>query len=274
MTTTAPSSTGVAREPDGSLRIDAGTPLTALATHALVRADYPLLAAACERPDRASSPPAITLGHELSQRGRCPWLQRGAPCLKNGGDRCLALDGENRTLAILEGGPSWIIHPSDAGVALVALEATLELAGAAGARTVAAADFFVLPTQRLDAETVLAAGERIVAVRLPAGAAGGVQRFTTARDGATGELLVSLAAHRRADGEVRLVLGGVSPRPYRVYNSIEEETTTGRLDEETIEGLADRALLDAEPLSENGIKLDLAAELLRDAIRTLSHEGA
>ena len=57
--------------------------------------------------------------------------------------------------------------------------------------------------------------------------------------------LVSLAATRRTDGEVRLVLGGVSPRPYRVYTSVEEEAMSGGLDGETIISLAERALLDA-----------------------------
>jgi xanthine dehydrogenase YagS FAD-binding subunit len=82
--------------------------------------------------------------------------------------------------------------------------------------------------------------------------------------------LVSLAAVKRNDGEVRLVLGGVSPRPYRVYTSVEEEVTSGGLDEETIAGLAERALLDAMPLAKNGYKLELAASLLRDAIRDLA----
>jgi CO/xanthine dehydrogenase FAD-binding subunit len=81
---------------------------------------------------------------------------------------------------------------------------------------------------------------------------------------------VSLAAIRRPDDEVRLVLGGVAPRPYRVYGSVEQEVLTPNIDEETIAGLADRALLDAEPLSQNEYKLELAAELLRDGIRTLS----
>jgi xanthine dehydrogenase YagS FAD-binding subunit len=84
--------------------------------------------------------------------------------------------------------------------------------------------------------------------------------------------LVSLAAARRTDGEVRLVLGGVAPRPYRVYTSVEEEVMTGGLDEEAIAGLAERAMLDAVPLSRNGYKLDLAQALLRDAIRALARD--
>ena len=118
---------------------------------------------------------------------------------------------------------------------------------------------------------MLADGELVIGIRLPANAAGGVQRYVKLmqRD-AWDFALVSLAAVRRTDGEVRLVLGGVAPKPYRVYSSVEEEVLTPNIDEETIAGLADRALLDAEPLSKNGYKLELAASLLRDAIRALS----
>ena len=116
-------------------------------------------------------------------------------------------------------------------------------------------------------------GELIVAIRLPAVAKGGLQRYTKLMQRDTWDFaLVSLAAVRRADGDVRLVLGGVGPRPYRVYTSVEEEAMSGGLDEETIIGLAERALLDAEPLSKNGYKVELAASLLRDAIREIAAE--
>lgn len=262
-------SSSLAWQPDGSLRIAGTTPLSAIAADPLVQARYAALAQACLHPDRAGVPDTITIADDLAQRGRCRYLQQDASCVKNGGRTCPAVDGDNRELSILDGGPSWLVHPSDAAVALVALDALLELCGSAGARTVAAAEFFVLPTERLDRETVLHDGERVDAVRLPAASGGGRQEFVGVRD-ASGMVLVSLAAARRTDGEVRLVLGSVSPRPYRVYNSIEEETTTGGLDEDTIEGLAERALLDAEPLSQNGFKVELAARLLRDAIRTLA----
>ena len=47
---------------------------------------------------------------------------------------------------------------------------------------------------------------------------------------------------------------------------------SGGLDEETIIGLAERALLDAEPLAKNGYKVELAMTLLRDAIREIAAE--
>jgi xanthine dehydrogenase YagS FAD-binding subunit len=81
---------------------------------------------------------------------------------------------------------------------------------------------------------------------------------------------VSLAAVRRRDGAVRIVMGGVAPRPWRVPESIEEDVASGGLDEDSIAALAERALYDAQPLSKNGYKVSLAASLLRDAMRVLA----
>jgi xanthine dehydrogenase YagS FAD-binding subunit len=261
----------VAATADGGLRIGASVRLADLASHALVRERFAALSLACEQVGTPAIREMATLGGNLCQRPRCWYFRRSIPCHKNGGDACPARQGENQYLAILEGGPCFIVHPSDPAVALVALDATIEIAGAQGGRTVAAADFFVLPSERMDRETVLADGELVTAIEIPAAAAGGVQRYVKLMQREAWDFaLVSLAATRRTDGEVRLVLGGVSPRPYRVYSSVEEEATTRGLDEETIAGLAERALLDAEPLAKNGYKLELAASLLRDAIRELA----
>ena len=264
-------SMGVRATADDGVRIGAAVSLADVADHRLVRERYPALAIACEQVGTPAIRSMATLGGNLCQRPRCWYFRRNIPCLKNGGTSCPARDGENQYHAILDGGPCWIVHPSDPAVALVALDATIEVAGALGTRDVAAGDFFVLPSERMDRETVLADGELVIGIRLPANAAGGVQRYVKLmqRD-AWDFALVSLAAVRRTDGEVRLVLGGVAPKPYRVYSSVEEEVLTPNIDEETIAGLADRALLDAEPLSKNGYKLELAASLLRDAIRALS----
>lgn len=266
-------SQGIVASVDGALRIGGAVRLADVAAHALVRARYPALAMACEQVGTPAIREMATLGGNLCQRPRCWYFRRNIPCHKNGGDSCPAREGENQYLAIVEGGPCYVVHPSDPAVALVALEAIIEVAGPRGRRDVAASDFFVLPRDRMDRETVLADGELVLGIRLSAEAAGGVQRYTKLMQREAWDFaLVSLAAVRRTDGEVRLVLGGVSPRPYRIYNSVEEEAASGGLDEELIAVLAERALLDAEPLSKNGYKLELAASLLRDAIRDLADE--
>ena len=264
-------SLGVSVLPDGTMRVGGACRLGDVAAHPEVLARYPMLATACALVATPAIRAMATIAGNLAQRPRCWYLRRGVRCHKNGGDSCPAHDGENQYHAILEGGPCWIVHPSDPAVALVALDAIIDVDGPSGRRSVAAGDFFVLPGDRMDRETVLLDGELIVAVRLPSGSALGWQRYTKLMQrNAWDFALVSLAATRRTDGDVRLVLGGVGPRPYRVYTSVEEEAMSGPLDEESIAALTERALLDVAPLSKNAYKVELAASLLRDALRDIA----
>lgn len=266
-------SLGISLGDGGELRIGGAERLADVADDPLVRERYPLLASACEQVGTPAIRSMATLAGNLVQRPRCWYFRRGVSCHKSGGNSCPAKEGENQYHAILEGGPCWMVHPSDPAVALVALDAVIDIDGPGGRRSVSADQFFVLPGERMDRETVLRDGELVVTIRLPPAAAGGLQSYTKLMQREAWDFaLVSLAAARRTDGEVRLVLGGVAPRPYRVYSSVEEEAMSGGLDEETIAGLADRALLDAEPLAKNDYKVALAASLLRDAIRKVASE--
>ena len=261
----------IVRLADGGVRVGAAARIDDVANHALIRKDFPALADAC---DAVGSPPLRnmgTIGGNLCQRPRCWYYRRGIPCLKNGGTHCPAREGENQHLAILEGGPCYIVHPSDPAVALTVLDATIEITGAGGVRGVAIADFFVLPRERLDRETSLRDGEVVSAIMLPAAASGGTQLYRKLMQrGAWDFALASIAAAKRADGSVRMAMGGVAPRPWRVPESIEEDVASGGLDEDSINALAERALYDAKPLSKNGYKVSLAASLLRDAMRELA----
>ncbi len=255
---------------DGGVRIGGAARLHDIARHPAIAQRWPALAQACDAVGTSTLRHMGTLGGNLCQRPRCWYFRRGIPCHKNGGDSCPAATGENQYHAILGGGPCVAVHPSDPAVALVALEATVEVQGPAGTRSIPIAEFFVLPTVRLDGETALGPGEFVSAVHLPAHSAGGVQRYEKAMQrGGWDFALVSLAAVKRPDGEIRLVLGGVAPVPWRVTDSIEEDTGVGGLSEDDIETLAERALYDAEPLAQNGYKVPMAAALLRDAIRAL-----
>jgi xanthine dehydrogenase YagS FAD-binding subunit len=268
-----PGARGVSSESNGVVRIGAATRLSDLAHESIIEERFPVFAQACE----AVGTPALrnmgTIGGNLCQRPRCWYFRRSIPCHKNGGDRCPAVDGENHYLAILGGGPCYIVHPSDPAVALTALEARVEVTGPAGSRWVEVDRFYTLPRQRMEHETILKPSEFVTAVALPSESAGGVQRYyKLMQRGAWDFALVSLAAVKRRDGEVRLVLGGVAPRPWRVTTSVEEDVSSGGLDDDAIETLAERALIDAEPLSKNGYKVELAASLLRRAMAELGGE--
>jgi CO/xanthine dehydrogenase FAD-binding subunit len=72
---------------------------------------------------------------------------------------------------------------------------------------------------------------------------------------------------------VRLVLGGVAPRPWRVNESIEEDIASGGLADDDFATLAERALYDVAPLSQNGYKVALASALLQRGMRALHAAG-
>lgn len=257
---------------DGSMRLGGAVSIADIASHEGVLAHFGALAQAA----RSVATPALrnmgTIAGNLCQRPRCWYYRRGIACLKNGGSGCPATDGQNQYHAILDAGPCHAAHPSDPAVALQALEATVELIAAGGARrTVEIAAFYRNAAADQTSETTVSAGEIIEAIELPARSSGGTQRYTKLMQrGAWDFALVSLAAVKRLDGEVRLVFGGVAPRPYRVNQSVEQDVASGALDDESLDALAERALYDARPLSRNGYKVRQAATLLRDAMRELS----
>jgi xanthine dehydrogenase YagS FAD-binding subunit len=256
---------------EGGLRIGAAARVHEIATHPRIRERFPALAQACDVVGSPALRHMGTIGGNLCQRPRCWYFRRAIPCLKNGGSSCPARDGENQYHAILDAGPCYIVHPSDPAVALMSLDAELELSDGEGTRTLPISSFYVLPRDRIDHETVLRPGEIVSAVIVPGVFSGGPQFYRKVMQrGAWDFALVSIAAARRRDGAVRLVLGGVAPRPWRVPESIEEDVASGGLDEDSVAALVERALYDAEPLSKNGYKVSLAASLLRDAIRELA----
>jgi xanthine dehydrogenase YagS FAD-binding subunit len=279
--TRIPGGRTVTARDDGGVRIGAAVRLGALARNPLVRERFPALVQACESVGTPALRTMGTIAGNLCQRPRCWYLRSGFQCHKNGGDTCPAASGENQYHAILGGGPCYIVHPSDAAVVLTALEAEVEVrgrpAGKDGAlresivRRVPIADFFVLPSERLDRETILEPGEYVSAIEIPGRSAGGVQWFEKVMQRAAWDFaLVSLAAIRRKDGDVRLVLGGVAPKPWRVSESVEEDVSVGGLTEDDIATLAERAMYDARPLGKNGYKVEIAGAVLRRGITRLT----
>lgn len=257
------------------LRIGAGVRIAAIAAHAGIRAQYPVLAEAAASVGTPALRNMGTLAGNLVQRNRCWYLRRGAPCFKNGGAGCHAVEGEHQYHGIVADGPCRAVHPSDPAVALEALEATVEIAGADGSlRAVRIGALYAGASANPHSETTLGPGELITAVHLPAGSAGGAQHWQKLMQrGAWDFALVSCAAVRRVDGAVRLVLGGVAAAPWRIALSVEEDIASGGLDADSIDALAERALYDTAPLEGNAYKLTMARTLLTRAMRALSAEG-
>jgi len=159
---------------DGGLVIGAAARNTAVAEHPAIRARYPMLTRAIVAGASAQIRNMATVGGNLLQRTRCTYFYDtdGSRCNKRSpGEGCDAIEGFNRTHAILGASPACVAtHPSDMCVALAALDAIVHLRSASGERTIALCDLHRLPEDRPDIETVLESGELITAVQLPASA--------------------------------------------------------------------------------------------------------
>ena len=195
------------------------------------------------------------------------------PCNKREpGTGCAAIDGANRSLAILGTSEHCIAsNPSDMNVAMAALEATIHVRGPKGERSVPIADFHVLPGNTPQRETVLEPGDLITHVTLPAPAPGSRSLYLKLRDRASYEFALASAAVviTVAGGKVtraRIALGGVGTKPWRSTEA--EEALTGQpATEEVFRKAAEAALRGAKPQSENGFKVELAKRCLIHALK-------
>jgi xanthine dehydrogenase YagS FAD-binding subunit len=269
-------------EPDGTLRLGALATLTEVAEHPRVRREFPAIAQAALSVGSVEIRNVGTVGGNLCQRPRC-WYYRSPlhPCLKKGGDVCYTVMGESKYHAILGGGPSFIVHPSDLAPALAACDARVAIGGPGGRKDVALEDFYVLPSVRLDHETILKPGEIVTEVAVPPSASAGRgtrSLYLKFKEKESFDFaLVSVAAALTMDGATctaaRLVLGGVAPIPWRAREA--EKAVTGRtIDASAAAIAAEAALQGAEPLAHNGYKVPLGKGLVRRALLELAGGAA
>ncbi len=263
----------VEKLPGGGLKIGALVRNSDLAHDPTVQSDYSVLSQALLSGASAQLRNMATTGGNLLQRTRCMYFRNDAmACNKRApGSGCSAIEGDNRTLAILGTSKDCIAtNPSDMNVALTALEATIHIQGAKGERAVPIGDFFLVPGNTPQRETVLEPGELITFVTLPAPKAGSKQVYLKLRDRASYEFALSSAAIVAVinGGKldfVRVALGGVGTKPWRSFEA--EKVLHGKTpDEKTYREAAEAALRGAQPQSENGFKVSLAKRCITHAL--------
>jgi xanthine dehydrogenase YagS FAD-binding subunit len=267
---------GIDELPDGGLRIGAMASNTAAANHPLVRTRYRLLSEALLNGASTQLRNMATVGGNLLQRTRCYYFTDPTlgPCNKRTpGSGCAAQDGYNRIHAILGASDQCIAtNPSDMSVALCALDALVRLKGPQGERQVPLAEFHRLPGDTPQDDTVIAPGELITAVDLPPSTFGEHTHYLKVRDRASYAFaLVSVAAALDLqDGvvrDVRLVLGGVAHKPWRVRDAENELRGRPLDDAAALQRAAQAAVAGARPYRHNAFKVDLAQRALVRAVR-------
>ena len=258
---------------DGGLRIGAAVKIADLVAHAQARRLYPALVTAAEDVGTPQIRNVGTVGGNIMQRPRC-WYFRNEEfsCLKKGGSRCFAVEGENQYHAIFGDGPCHIVHPSSLAVPVIAYGGRFRVVGPNGAREIDAGQFFQMPNQNLYGETVLQPDEIITHVLLPAPGQRSATyevRFKQSHDWPLAAASVNLVMSGLTVRSARVVMGAVAPIPWRAQAA--ERVLAGKAITEAIATeAANAALAGARPMTGNAYKIQIARTAVKRAIMAAS----
>jgi len=256
-----------------AVKIGARTTLAEIAEHTALRTHFPGLTAAAGDIGGPQIRNVGTLGGNLCQRNRC-WYFRDEDtnCLLKGGERCFALDGENRYHAIFtQGQRCVIVHPSTVAPVLLALGATAEISGPNGrTRELELGKFFRAPNGANEREHTLAANEVVTSVTIPLRSLANASYEVRHKQSHDWPLVQAAVALSREGGKVnqaRIVLGHVAPTPY-IAEAASRALEGRALDDAAITAASRAAAEGAKPLSQNAYKVKLVEVAVKRAIIT------
>lgn len=266
-------------EADGSrLHLGALARMSDVAEHPAVKERWPAVSEALWKGASPQLRNMATTGGNLLQRTRCSYFRDPvfAACNKRDpGSGCAALDGENRTHAVLGTSEHCIAtYPGDLAVALVALDAVVHTRGPDGQRSFAIDDLFLLPGDTPQREHPLAWGEMIIAVEVPASPVALRSHYLKVRDRESYEFAAASAAVglELADGTIRaarVALGGVATKPWR-ETAVEAALIGRNPDEQVFREAAALAAAGARPRQQNAYKVELARRTVARALMVVA----
>lgn len=256
-----------------SVSLGAGVTLARIADHADLRRLFPALTSAANDIAGPQVRNVGTLGGNLCQRNRC-WYFRDehSPCLLRGGNRCSAIEGENKYHAIFTQNHRCVIaSPSTLASGLIALGASAEVLGPQGRRrTVELTNFFHAPTGPNDREHNLAANELVTSVTIPVRGlhnAAYEVRQKQATDWPIVQCAVSFMGGRNGEKatNVKIVLSQVAPTPIVAVEA--GRAADNRAITDAVATAAGRAAVQgAIPLNQNGYKVKLVEVAVKRAL--------
>jgi xanthine dehydrogenase YagS FAD-binding subunit len=257
------------------LRVGALARMSEVAAHPVVAREYPVLGEALLAAASAQLRTMATIGGNILQRTRCPYFRAETllPCNQRvAGSGCAARDGDTRAQAIFGWTPECVAtHPSDLAVALTALDATVAVRAGAGQRAVPMGEFYRQPG--IDtALTAVEPDELVVAVTVPGSPPAARSHYLKVRERVSYEFaVVSVAAVLELDGSVltrvRLALGGVAHRPWRLGDAEAALRGVDIDDTDALRAAVAGSFTDARPLPGNGFKVELAQRAAVRAVR-------
>jgi xanthine dehydrogenase YagS FAD-binding subunit len=256
----------------GNLRLGALARMSDVAANTEVQHNYPVIADSLKLAASQQLRNMASLGGNVLQRTRCTYFRdvRYGNCNKrNPGSGCAALEGFNRTHAVLGTSEQCIAtYPGDFAQALIALDATIEINGKSGVRTIPFAELHKPPGDSPQIETTLTAGELIsgfaISGRWPRSV------YLKARDRQSYEFALSSAAVALdvQDGVVRdarVALGGVATTPWRAREA--EALLKGqKFDDGLAQRVAEAAFTGAQARQHNAFKIALGKRVVARAL--------
>jgi xanthine dehydrogenase YagS FAD-binding subunit len=246
------------------LRLGALVRMAEAQDHPAVKRDYPVIAETLMLAASQQIRNMASLGGNVLQRTRCEYFRETSwPCNKREpGSGCSAFNGVNREHAVLGGSPKCIAtYHGDFAQALIALDATVTVAGRSGSRRISFAKLHVKPDPDPNIETTLQPGELITFIDVPAGPHTRRSHYVKIRDRTSYQFaLASAAVALDLEGDVvrdaRIALGGVATIPWRAREA--EDALRGKsLDQASAGKAADLAFAGAEPREHNAFKIPL-----------------
>jgi xanthine dehydrogenase YagS FAD-binding subunit len=256
------------------LRLGAAATMADVAAHPTVIEQFPIISEALLNSASPQVRNQATMGGNLLQRTRCPYFRDVGyeACNKRvPGSGCAAIGGENRWHAVLGTSENCIAaNASDLAVALAALDASVEVRGAKGLRTVPLTEFHRLPGATPHIETVLEPGEVIAAITVPASPVARRSHYLKVRDRASFEFaVVSAAVALDMDSgrirQARVALGGVGTKPWRVPR-VEAALAGASLDSAALRPAAALAAEGARGRGHNDFKITLMQRAIVRAV--------
>jgi xanthine dehydrogenase YagS FAD-binding subunit len=276
---TVPGLDYVRMDPATGLHIGALAKLNAVAENAAVAKAYPAIQQAADLVASSQIRNMATVAGNLCQRPRC-WYFRSEQhnCLKKGGDRCYAVEGENQYHAIFGNGPCHIVHPSGMAPALMAYGAKVKITGAKGSRVVSMDDFFVMPSEALFKETILLPNEIVEEIIVPP-AAGAKSHYLKHReregfDWPIGEVAAVLTmSPAGVVTKASVVLGHAAPKPWRAKEA-EAKIAGKKLTPALALEAGQATMAKAKPMRDNEYKVQLFPYLVQRTLLTAAGVAA
>ncbi len=255
------------------LKLGALAKMSDVAANPEILRGYPVIANSLKLAASAQLRNMATLGGNVMQRTRCSYFRDVSyeSCNKrNPGSGCAAMDGFNRTHAVLGTSDQCIAtYPGDFAQALIALDATVEITGRSGTRNMPFAELHKAPGNAPQIETSLRPGELISAFAIPGRWPRSV--YLKARDRQSYEFALSSAAIALdvQDGNIRdarVALGGVATVPWRAREA--EALLKGQRFDEGLAGrVAEAAFAGAKGRQHNSFKIALGKRVVARALQ-------